>query len=59
VRESIEPAGDRAKAQVVSALSRRKLLYLGRSAGMIVLFDPAVDRAVYVPSSTAIVRVEP
>jgi hypothetical protein len=58
-RASIEPTGDGAKAQAVSGLSRRELLYLGRSAGTIVLFDPAVDRAVYVPSSTAIVRVEP
>jgi hypothetical protein len=54
---TVEPAGKPADAPAVERLRGRKLLYLGQSAGTVVLYDADADRAVYVPDSSIILHV--
>jgi hypothetical protein len=54
---TVEPAGKLGDSPAVERLRGRKLLYLGQSGGVVVLYDAAADRAVYVPASALILKV--
>jgi hypothetical protein len=54
---TVEPAGKPSDSPSVARLRNRRLLYLGQSGGTVVLYDAAVDRAVYVPGSSIILHV--
>jgi len=54
---TIEPAGKPGDSPAAERLRGRKLLYLGQSGGTVVLYDAAMQRAVYVPASSIILQV--
>ena len=54
---TVEPAGKPGDSPAVERLRGRKLLYLGQSGGIVVLYDAAADRAVYAPASALILKV--
>jgi hypothetical protein len=54
---TVEPTGKPGASPAADRLRGRRLLYLGQAGGTIVLYDAAVQRAVYVPASTVILQV--
>jgi hypothetical protein len=54
---TVEPAGKPEDSPAAERLQGRHLQYLGRADGTVVLYDPAAQRAVYLPSSAVIVHV--
>jgi hypothetical protein len=54
---TVEPAGKPGDAPAADRLRGSHLLYLGQSGGTVVLYDPAVQQAVYVPAASIILRV--
>jgi hypothetical protein len=58
VREAqIEPVAKTNVAPSISGLVGRRMLYVGQADGTLVLFDPAADRAVYVPRNSVTLSV--
>lgn len=54
---TVEPVGKPGDAPAAERLRGRKLLYLGQASGTLVLYDAAGQQAVYLPSSSIILRV--
>jgi hypothetical protein len=53
----IEPVTAANVPPVVRELADRPLLYIGQADGTLVLFDPTVDRAIYLPRNSVILSV--
>jgi hypothetical protein len=54
---TVEPSGKPGDAPAADRLRGSHLLYLGQSGGTVVIYDPAVQQAVYVPAASIILRV--
>jgi amino acid transporter len=54
---TVEPAGKSTDSPSIERLHGRRLLYLGQSGGIVVLYDATADRAVYVPASSIVLQV--
>jgi hypothetical protein len=54
---SIEPVAATDVPAVLKGLAGRQLLYIGQKDNTLVLFDPIVDRAVYVPRNSVVLSV--
>jgi hypothetical protein len=54
---TVEPVGKPDDSPAAERLRGRRLLYLGQSGGTVVLYDAAVQRAVYVPASSIVLHV--
>ena len=54
---TVAPAGKPGDSPAADRLRGRRLLYLGKAEGTIVLYDAAVQRAVYVSASAVILQV--
>ena len=54
---TVEPAGKRGESPAAERLQGRRLLYLGQSGGTVVLYDAAIQRAIYVPASSIVLQV--
>jgi hypothetical protein len=54
---TVEPTGKPGASPAADQLRGRRLLYLGQAGGTIVLYDAAVQWAVYVPASAVILQV--
>jgi hypothetical protein len=54
---TVEATGKPGDSPAAERLRGRRLLYLGQSGGTVVLYDAAVQRALYVPASSIILQV--
>jgi hypothetical protein len=54
---TVEPVGKPQEAPAAERLRNRKLLYLGQAEGTMVLYDSAVQQAVYVPVGSVILHL--
>jgi hypothetical protein len=55
---TVEPSGKPKESPATDRLQQAKLLlYLGQAGGTVVFYDPAMQRAVYVPGSAVILHV--
>lgn len=54
---TIEPAGKPEDNPAVARLRGRRLLYLGQANATVVLYDPSIQQAVYVPAGSVVLRV--
>jgi hypothetical protein len=53
----VEPAGKPGEFPGFERLRQKDLLYLGQSSGTVVLYDPGLQEAVYVPASSIVLHV--
>jgi hypothetical protein len=53
----VEPAGKAGDFPGFERLRQKNLLYLGQSNGTVVLYDPALQEAIYVPASSIVLHV--
>jgi hypothetical protein len=54
---TVEAMGNPGESPAAHRLHGRKLLYLGHSDSTVVLYDPAADRAVYLPAGSIILHI--
>ena len=53
----VQPIGERAQASpMVKSLYGRELMYLGRTASTVVLYDPDIEHAIHVPAAMVMVE---
>ena len=57
-KATIQATGKPGETDTIDALRLRPLLYLGQAGGTLVFFDGESKEAVFVPASSAVVRVE-
>jgi hypothetical protein len=54
---TVEPSGKPDESPATDRLKCASLLYLGQAGGTVVLYNPAIQQAVYVPASAVILHV--
>jgi hypothetical protein len=55
---AVKATGKPGETIAIDTLRSRKLLYLGRTDGSVVLYDGQSDEAIYVPASMIVLRVD-
>jgi hypothetical protein len=55
---AVQATGKPGETIAIDALRSRKLLYLGRTDGSVVLYDGQSDEAIYVPASMIVLRID-